>query len=143
MKWIDIPPVWLLGFALALWFSVAVWSSAPLPQVGAALVVAGIALILGAIVSMARARTTPVPHRQPTALVTTGLFALSRNPIYLGDALILMGLALRWGAAAGMILVPAFIVLITQRFITAEEARLATAFPDEFADYRAKTRRWL
>ena len=80
---------------------------------------------------------------RPDALVTTGPFAISRNPIYLADALILMGLSLRWDAPIGVLLVPAFVWLITRRFILAEEARLSDHFGAAFDAYRKDTRRWL
>ena len=80
---------------------------------------------------MRRARTTPIPHMQPSALVTGGIFGRSRNPIYLDEALVLAGLCLRWGWPA-LILVPLFAAVITDRFIRAEEARLHDGFGPEY-----------
>jgi protein-S-isoprenylcysteine O-methyltransferase Ste14 len=76
-------------------------------------------------------------------LVTTGIFSRSRNPIYLGDALVLAGLALRWEAPIALVLVPLFMGTITQRFIVPEENRLRVKFRADFARYCQKTRRWL
>ena len=143
MKWIDIPPVWLLVFAVLTWFSRAVVSAGLPGWLGTALVFVGLALMVAAVAEMMRKRTTPIPHMQPNALAQGGIFGLSRNPIYLGDALILAGLALRWDAPVGLILVPVFMWVITQRFIHAEEARLHAAFPDEFPRYAERVRRWL
>ncbi len=80
---------------------------------------------------------------QASALITSGIFARTRNPIYLGDALILTGLILIWDAVPSSILIPAFVLLIQTRFILAEESRLRDAFGDEFLRYTASTRRWL
>lgn len=151
LKWIDIPPVWLAGFAVLAWWGgqaaamvlpAAVLSHPLLDLLGGLLVGAGLLLMVLAVFEMRRARTTPIPHMQPTALVTSGIFARSRNPIYLGDALVLAGLALRWGWPA-LILVPLFMAVIHDRFIRAEEARLNSTFGPGFTAWAAKTRRWL
>lgn len=145
MKWIDIPPVWLLLCIVLTWLSRALltWGAAPLRVLGTVVVGAGFALMLAAVLEMRRQKTTVVPHMQPDALVSTGVFGLSRNPIYLGDTLVLAGLALRWDAPLGLILVSVFISVIERRFILAEEGRLSDAFPDAFARYTARTRRWM
>ena len=145
MRWIDIPPVWLLVFALIAFASrgLLVWPQPALAVVGTALVALGLLLMLWAVLTMLRARTTPVPHMSPSALVTTGPFAFSRNPIYLGDALVLAGLSLRWGAPLGLLLVPLFCALIARRFIAAEESRLAAGFGPAWADWSARVRRWI
>lgn len=149
MKWIDIPPVWLAWAAVCVWALARVqpetWAvdARAVWMVGTGLVGLGLALIVLAALEMARHRTTIIPHMSPGRLVTSGVFALSRNPIYLGDAIILAGLCLRWGAPVGLILVPGFIALITRRFIISEEARLQDGFGDEFDAYRSRTRRWV
>ncbi len=142
MKWIDLPPIWLLVFAVLTWFSKTILTL-PLPTwLGTGLVIFGIALMVLAVLQMTRKRTTPIPHMQPSALVDDGIFGFSRNPIYLGDALVLAGLSLRWDAPLGLLLVPVFMWVIQTRFIIAEEARLRDAFGPAFVAYRAKTRRW-
>lgn len=145
MKWIDIPPVWLALCLVLTWLSGALWQAGHplLSVVGTGLVVLGLALMVAAVWEMARRRTTPIPHMQPSALVSSGVFGLSRNPIYLGDALVLIGLALRWHAPLGLLLVPLFVWVIHRRFIFAEEARLSAAFGAEFDAYRRRTRRWI
>jgi protein-S-isoprenylcysteine O-methyltransferase Ste14 len=82
------------------------------------------------VVMMALARrtdgagtTTIIPRRNPSALVTGGLFAWSRNPIYLADALILLGAILWLDAVLALPLVAGFVWLIQTRFIRDEEAR--------------------
>ena len=149
MKWIDIPPVWLL-LAVATTWQISVLQ----PQVlaighpmldllGGLLVGAGLVLMLLAVAEMRRRKTTVIPHKEADALVTTGVFARSRNPIYLGDALVLAGLALRWDAPVALMLVPLFMANLIQRFIIPEENRLRRKFHADFARYCEKTRRWL
>ena len=147
MKMIDIPPVWLAVFAAIAWSQARVLPG-PVPSpwisgIGAVLVAVGLGLIAAAVWAFAKGRTSVIPHMTPKAILTTGIFAFSRNPIYLGDALILFGLCLRWGAWPSLILVPLFLILIERRFILAEEARLEAGFPEAFAAYRARVRRWL
>lgn len=142
---LDYPPVWLAGFAALAW---AIGRLMPMPvpsgrACGWLLLVAGVVLLLAACVQMLSRRTTLDPHGAPSALVTGGLYRLSRNPIYLADALILAGLALLWKAPLALLLVPVFAAVITRRFIRPEEARLMARFPDAFPAYAARTRRWL
>jgi protein-S-isoprenylcysteine O-methyltransferase Ste14 len=92
---------------------------------------------------MAAARTTVIPRRAPAALVTGGVFALSRNPIYLGDALVLAGAILWWDAPLALPLIPAFVAIITRRFILGEEAALARAFGPAWQAWSARVPRWI
>ena len=146
MKILDLPPLWLALFVALVWGIGVVplrlfggWGDA----LGWSLVVAGLLLMAVAAAQMVLARTSFIPRRDPAALVTGGVFRLSRNPIYLGDALVLLGVALIRDAALSLPLVPLFAWLITQRFILGEEARLRAAFGPAFAAWAARTRRWL
>lgn len=142
---VDIPPSWLVLHLAAVWLvslvSPAVlgdWGRVP----GQVLIVAGLVIMAAAIAQMLARRTTVVPRRDPQALVTTGLFSLSRNPIYLGDALILTGAILWLDAVLALPLVFSFVWLVQSRFIRDEEARLTLAFGAEFDLWASRTRRW-
>ena len=148
MKWLDLPPIWLAGFLALAWtvgrlFPDLAIDAQWLRWLGAALALGGIALMLLAIRQMAQAKTTVVPHRDPSALVTSGVFRYSRNPIYLGDALILTGAILWWGTALASPLIPIFMWVIGRRFIAPEEARLKAGFAEDFTRWSEETRRWL
>jgi len=149
MKWIDIPPVWLALAIVMTWFIADLqpaWLAFGGPMLdlaGGLLVGGGLVLMLLAVAEMHKRRTTVVPHMEASHLVTTGIFSRTRNPIYLGDALVLAGLALRWDAPIALILVPLFVGTITQRFIIPEEDRLRRKFRADFARYCEKTRRWV
>lgn len=144
---IDVPPLWLALFAALAWaqprllpfLGFGAWGNAA----GWTVIGLGLALMVLSIPEFRRHRTTVVPHREPSALVTTGVYRLSRNPIYLADALILAGLCLIWDAVLGLLLVPAFAQLIDLRFIRPEEDRLRAAFGPAFEAWAARTRRWL
>ena len=143
LKQIDIPPLWL---ALALW---VIWLIAevtpvwPQQALGLGLIGLGLVVMAVALGQMLVARTSFIPRRDPSALVTGGAFSLSRNPIYLGDALVLLGAAFFWGAWAAVPVVAGFMVWITRRYILDEEARLRAGFGPDFAVWSARVPRWI
>lgn len=141
----DYPPIWLAGFIAATLAIGWLWPAGPgfLVLPGWLLVGASLALMVWAALYFRRARTTINPHGQPGTLITGGPFALSRNPIYLADAILLLGLSLACRALPALILIPVFMAIITRRFILPEEARLTAAFPASFPAYAARVRRWL
>jgi len=147
MKLIDIPPVWLAIAIAAMWvetrvtggLAVAGWVAAA----GWGLVFAGLAVSALALFAFLRARTSPVPHTEPDAIITRGLYGFTRNPIYVADVAVLLGAGLVLGAVSVVVLLPAFVALIERRFIRGEEARLAARFPEEWAVWSARVRRWL
>ena len=146
LREIDIPPSWLALHVGAAW----VLSLVSPPLFGDVGRVAGLAIILlgalfmgAAVVQMARARTTVIPRRNPSVLVTGGVFNWSRNPIYLADAAILTGAALWLDAVLALPLIFSFVWLIETRFIRDEEARLTLAFGPEFDLWSMRVRRWI
>lgn len=141
-----LPQFWLVPFVLAGLALGRIFPIGPSPMLrgaGIFLVLAGLALMAWAARTMLRARTTVMPGRQPDALVTHGPFRFSRNPIYLGDVIVLAGLMLALDAVPGLVVVPGFAWFLTQRFICQEEAMAAAAFGTEYAGYKARVRRWI
>jgi len=149
MKWIDIPPVWLLGCAVTAYFVgdaqvLGLSLAHPLTQfLAAVLIGAGLILMLLAVTEMRRQKTTVIPHAEANHLVQSGIFKRTRNPIYLGDVLILAGLVLRWDAVAALVLVPLLFWVLETRFVIPEEDRLRRKFRQDFHRYTEKTRRWV
>lgn len=143
LKMIDLPPVWLAAFLAASWTMARVWPMPGLRATGLAIAAFGLVLVIAAVLQLRLAHTTVMPRGTAKVLVTRGLFARVRNPIYLGDALILAGMSLYWGALAGLLLVAVFVVVINRRFIAPEEGALRAKFGQAFDDYCAGTRRWL
>ena len=127
----ESPPTWLVLFLAAAWLqSRFLPLLPPLPETRhlSTLFVAAGLMVIGLAVWQFRAHnTTILPREVPRTMIDTGLYAYSRNPIYVADALILAGCALRWDMA-GLILVPAFVWIITTRFIIGEHAGMRTAF---------------
>jgi protein-S-isoprenylcysteine O-methyltransferase Ste14 len=110
---------------------------------GAVLVAAG-AVLGGSFISAFRRADTPVPpYARTTALVTDGPYRLSRNPGYLGFALIYAGIALLADAPWVLLPLPFVLVVMQQGVIVREERYLERLFGQDYLDFRARTRRWL
>lgn len=148
MKWIDIPPFWLLACMALTYLTGQVGGAdtgldlAVLRITGGALIAAGVVLMVLAVLEMRRFRTTVLPHMTADTLVRTGIFARSRNPIYLGDMLVLAGYILWTGVLWAAPLLAGLFWVLKHRFILPEEQRLAARFGPEFDDYCRQTRRW-
>ena len=143
---LDWPPVWTAAAAALAWAASMVlpWAVLGVPGrvLGAVLVLAGFAAMLFAVMEMTKAKTTVIPRRQPDALVTSGIFEWSRNPIYLGDALVVAGVMLWLQVPWALPLVGVFGWILRSRFIDGEEQRLTETFGAEFALWAARTGRW-
>lgn len=108
-----------------------------------AFVSGGLAIVLAAIRGFARAGTRVEPWAPSSAIVTCGVYRVSRNPMYLGMALVMVGLALILQSPMSLVMV-ALAVLIVDRFvIRREEAYLEAKFGAPYSDYRRRVRRWL
>jgi protein-S-isoprenylcysteine O-methyltransferase Ste14 len=142
----ESPPTWLLLCIAGLWLQARFLPLvAPLPatrHLGAMFILAGLVIIGLAALQFRRHATTIMPREVPAAMIDQGLYAYSRNPIYLADALILAGVALRWDLA-GLLLLPVFVWIITQRFILGEEAGLRAQFGAAYDAYAARVKRWI
>lgn len=111
--------------------------------VGIAAAAVGMLLDVAAMVALRRARTTILPHRGSDRLVINGVFGLSRNPIYLGNTLALIGFGFVFGSIwllAGALLAG---VLVDRLAIRREELHLTARFGAEFAKYVQHVPRWL
>jgi protein-S-isoprenylcysteine O-methyltransferase Ste14 len=83
------------------------------------------------------------PHRSASHLVTAGAFALSRNPIYLADTLVMIGIGLISGIAWFLLLAPLAGFLTQKLAIEPEERHLEARFGKKYRDYRKRVRRWI
>lgn len=142
---LDYPPIWLIAFMAVAWgisLVSAPWGDAVLWP-GRALIVLGLIIMVLAAIEFRRARTTIVPHEEPSALVETGPYRFSRNPIYAADLVILAGWCLTCGAPLALLLLFPFAWVLERRFIRPEEARLAQHLGRQYLAYRARVRRWI
>lgn len=148
---LKIPPV-----ALVLLLAASMWGVARLvPATGfsmpgasfvaAAATLAGVLIALTGIVSFRRARTTvnPMHPEAVSRLVVTGIYRWTRNPMYLGMLLALLGFGLLLGNALAIGVALAFVPLMNRLQIAPEERTLALRFGPAFDDFRRSVRRWL
>lgn len=89
-----------------------------------------------------RTETTILPDGKPQVLMEDGLFAYSRNPIYVAMALLLVGSGLASGQISALLVVPVFVVLVQQIWIVHEEENLEAAFGQIYRNYKMRVRRW-
>jgi len=143
-----MPPVYFLVTILLIaafhWLlPIMTLVDAPLKYVG--LLVIGIGMIV--VVAPARAfethATTIRPFEEAEVLVTSGFYRITRNPMYLGMAIILVGIAILLGTLAAFLPIPFFMMAIRQRFVLKEEAMLAEKFGDRYRAYCNLVRRWI
>jgi protein-S-isoprenylcysteine O-methyltransferase Ste14 len=144
------PPIVALLAGLLMWFA-----AKALPALGfhvpARAALAGaigfLGLLLGAIAffQFRRVGTTPNPLKPYgiTTLVVNGVYRRSRNPMYLGDALILIAWALWLANAAAFLGLPLFVVYLNRFQIAAEERALQSRFGAAYVDYCQRVRRWV
>ncbi len=114
----------------------------PARVIGYALGGVGVLLIGWGFLTLFRAHTTVLPHKQADRLVTHGAFRFRRNPIYMGEALAFLGLAQATGNIWFAIVAPVFAFAVLVLAILPEERHLEARFGEEYAAYKASTRRW-
>ncbi|MEM9781522.1 MAG: isoprenylcysteine carboxylmethyltransferase family protein [Pseudomonadota bacterium] len=143
---IDLPPLWTAGAMVASW---AIASAVPpmLPDAvrlsGWILIGLSLLMMLWAVRHMMRMNTAVMPHRKPRFLVRTGPFRYTRNPIYLGDLLIVVGWSMTLGQPLSALTVLPLGYILQKRFIEPEEAKLDRAFDTQFRAWSAEIPRWL
>jgi protein-S-isoprenylcysteine O-methyltransferase Ste14 len=103
----------------------------------------GIALNLLADRAFHRAETTVKPFEASSALVTDGVFRLSRNPMYLGYLLILLGIGLLLRSLMPLVVIPIFGYLMARVYIRTEEKMLQDTFGPAWDTYARRVRRWI
>jgi protein-S-isoprenylcysteine O-methyltransferase Ste14 len=130
-----------LGYLLPLtWPGLDDW---PARAVGLGIGLAGVVLLTVSIITLRRHGTTVLPDQGASALVTSGPYRRFRNPIYLADCMILLGVAELtknvWFAVGAAL----FAALVTWLAILPEERHLEARFGDAYRDYKARSRRWV
>jgi protein-S-isoprenylcysteine O-methyltransferase Ste14 len=110
---------------------------------GWCLVAASLLLAASAVFLFRRAGTTPNPTRPTTALVVHGPYRFTRNPMYVGFAILYLGSTLLLNSVWPLVLFPVMITLLDKLVIAREEGYLAAKFGDEYRAYKARVRRWL
>jgi protein-S-isoprenylcysteine O-methyltransferase Ste14 len=141
------PLIYLAGLAVGFGLE-ALLPGVSLPAavqwgLGAVVTVAGVALLATFNTAFARKGTAVEPWKPTTAIVTTGPYRLTRNPAYLGMALVYVGVALLSSALWVLVPLPLVLAVIDRAVIAREERYLEGRFGREYLDFKARVRRWI
>ena len=143
-----LPPVYLLLSLLLMgvldrYLPLIVLIQAPLSYIGFVLLTAGLSLIIACSIMFNKADTPIIPFEPSTTLLTHGIYRYTRNPIYLGMLIILLGAAIALGSLTPFLLLPVFFFIIQEGYIKYEEPFLEEIFGDRYREYKFRVRRWL
>ncbi len=143
------PPVaFALGVA-AGWLANRLWPAPFLPQdwplhaIGFIVAAIGIAIAILAVVQFRRARTSVRPDRPSSAILSTGPYRYSRNPIYLGMFIVVAGLAFALDSLWQFAALAVLYAVLRWGVVAREEAYLTRKFGDAYLDYFRRVRRWV
>lgn len=147
MRWL-LPPILVVALLLAMAVLSRVWPAPrllaqPWQFIGLVPLMAGLVLPLSVNRRFRQVDTNIHTFRDPDLLVVDGVFGYTRNPIYLGFALLLLGAALLFNVAAVLLPVVIYVLVADLWYIRHEEARMADRFGPAYDDYRRRVRRWL
>ena len=140
-----------MGLLVAVLLALGFHFVLPVPQVvpgvwrllGILPVVLGIAISYMAEKQFHQAGTTVNPFAESSRLVTEGLYRVSRNPMYLGMVLVLLGIAILLGSLIPFLVAFIYAGWLHRRFIRREEQMLSTQFGQDWLEYKARVRRWI
>jgi len=110
---------------------------------GAILALFGIIITVWADAMFKKRGTTVKPHETPSSLEISGPFRISRHPMYMGMAAILLGAAMLMGSLTAFLPTAIFIILMDRIFIPLEEGNMEKTFGDKYMDYKKRVRRWI
>ena len=137
------PPLIFLAVFLLGWFGRNLLPRYQSIVVGAVLILVAAAIIAWAATTLLRAHTTVDPFQPTTALVTTGPFRFTRNPLYLAMTIAYVGASLWTASMTSDVLLPLAIVILHFGVIRREERYLEGKFGDTYREYRRRVRRWV
>lgn len=144
------PPALALLHAGAMWLAADRWPTPALAWPGrvwlvGVLVLVGLSFDLSGLIRFVKARTTinPMRPQKTSALVTTGVYRLTRNPMYVGMLCLLTAWGLWLAHPAALVALPSFVLLMNRLQIGPEERMLAGLFGEDYAAYTRAVRRWL
>ena len=133
----------LLGFWLANYLPKLAFNYQGLTSL--LMILIGLTIIVIGVKTFNNSDTTinPLNPSEASHLVTEGVFSYTRNPMYLGMVIILLGVSIYNGVYIGIIILPCFIFYITEFQIKPEEEAMVEIFAGDYTDYLKRVRRWL
>ena len=133
----------LLGWLLDRWIPLPALPRTPSRLLAAVLLLPGFGLLFWSLWLFLRARTSPLPMRPTTAIVRSGPYRWTRNPMYLAMLLLYLGVALLFDVVWALLLTPVLVTLVGRLVIAREERYLEARFPADYPQYKREVRRWL
>ena len=115
----------------------------PVSLAGLALLILGLGLTILGSRKFQQVGTNINTFNEPDILVKEGLFRYSRNPMYLGFVIALLGVSALLGSLSTLAVVIAFFVITDRWYIAFEERAMAKKFGEEYEKYKSQTRRWI
>jgi protein-S-isoprenylcysteine O-methyltransferase Ste14 len=142
------PPILALGFiilGLLLGKFLPIFPSlaATLRMIGYPIALVGFLIGMAGFLEIRRAKTTLNPHGTVTTVVTSGIYRFTRNPMYLGFLMMVIGFPLAYVSFWGVILAPFFVLSMNQLVIEKEEAYLEKKFGEAYTSFKSGVKRWL
>jgi protein-S-isoprenylcysteine O-methyltransferase Ste14 len=143
-----LPPTYLLlsiVAMIALHFLLPCQRVVPFPRTlfGIVPFLIGVVLNLVADRAFKKHQTTVKPFEESTSLITSGVYAICRHPMYLGFVLLLLGIAVFMGSLTPFVVVPLFVILMEVVFIRLEERMMEAKFSEAWLAYKTTVRRWM
>jgi len=135
----------IMMWVLHQWLPVSRWTAPPWTWLGSILCMLGVGIVAIAVAHFRRVRTTinPMQPDGASTLVTDGVFRISRNPMYLGLTLLLVGWAMLLESASPWLVPPVFVAVTTLWQILPEERALGRLFGQPYVAYRQRIPRWI
>ena len=143
-----LPPVWFLlsiiiMIVFHLFLPVQQLLLAPINYLGIVAIAIGIGIVLFCAYIFHQKKTTIKPFQESSHLIRESIFNYSRNPIYLGMIITLIGVGILLGSLTPLFIIPLFSLLIQELFIKEEERMLEAKFGESYQEYKGKVRRWI
>ena len=110
---------------------------------GSVVVVLGLSIVVYTITLFKRQQTDVMPDGNPSILITHGIYKITRNPIYLGMTLILLGSAFLFGTLSTFFIPPLFMATVDLIWIRFEERNLESIFGNRYTTYKESVRKWI
>jgi protein-S-isoprenylcysteine O-methyltransferase Ste14 len=143
-----VPPVYLLSTLVLMWLlqgflPIYRFVEPPWAYAGIIVIFFGVLITVISAGVFLKVETGLVPFDEAKVLVTSGFYRFTRNPMYVGMFVILLGVAFMLGDVSALLPIPVFFLIIRNNFVLGEERFCEAAFGQQFLDYKSKIRRWI
>jgi protein-S-isoprenylcysteine O-methyltransferase Ste14 len=136
--------IWMLAGFITHWFwPMDIATSPALTYIGIAVILVGLVIFVLAARTLKSAKTNVEPWKPTTSIVSTGIFAYSRNPIYLGFCIVAIGVGILLNSFWVLFSFVPAAAMVYFMAIRKEEAYLEKKFAEDYTGYRSRVRRWL